>query len=178
MNCEPSGSLFIFFFGDYMSVVVVSKTEIHEIVDGPRNWITFTFNPNDNGHFVAILVKCNEADGNFYRDIMHEASCDLGRIKRFLQYLARRGTDVIYVYLMPDGTREIMYYAPDSAHVIKNDAAIVRVDDSVDPVIMQRAMDKDKWIREQIGQPYNVANSIDHLISNGLVSTKHTVIKF
>lgn len=161
-----------------MSIVVITKNEIHEIVDGKRNWMTFTFTPEENGHYVAMLIKCTEADGIFYRGILKEYSCDLGKLKRFLQYLGRRNTDVVYVYLMPTGERRIMYLTSEGGTDINQEAVIVCVDDSVDPTIMQRAMDKDKWIRETIGQPYNVTNSIDHLISNGLLADKHTTTRF
>lgn len=161
-----------------MSVVVVNKTGIHEVVDGPRNWNMFTFTTEENGHYLAILIKCDEADGNFYSTIMREFSCDLGRLKRFLQYLSRRGLDTVCVFLMPDGEREIMYHGPDGSHLISNDATIVRVDSSIDPEVVQRAMDKDKWHCEQNEQPYYIKSTIDALLANGLLSGTYTITNF
>jgi len=157
-----------------MAVVILSTTEIHEVQE-KHDSDYLVLKLLDNDVYKAMVIKCTTRDGAFYRDMMREHTGSVGRMARFIDYLTRRGTEVIYVEKEENGDRRVVYATQHEHRRVPNDVAIIRVDDSIDPVLMQRAMDKDRWVRGQIGQPYEIASSIDHLISNGLINNQHRV---
>jgi hypothetical protein len=161
-----------------MAVVVISQNSaiiVTENIGEPQYFLKVL---KDHYRYQAILVKCEHRDVKFYKDTLHDCEGKEGRVERFLDHIKRRGLDVVTVEKVQDENK-IFYVRPDDTrYEVTKPAVIVKVDDSVDPIIAQRALDV--WYRNSLNRPYptSLVHEIEALVAQQLLPGKLTEIKF
>jgi hypothetical protein len=162
-----------------MAVVIISRDSaiiVTENIGSPQYFLKVL-----KGHYryQAILVKCSHLDVPFYKDTLRDCADKEGRVERFLEHINRQGLDVVTVEKNEQGENKIFYIRPDdSRYEVTKPAVIVKVDDTVDPVIAQRAMDV--WSKNSRRTPYptKLVHEIESLVTQQLIPGKLTEIKF
>lgn len=125
-----------------MAVVVIGTTEAF-IVAPPvlslGNW--FIQPLRGHSRYKVILVKCDQKEVNFYRDMLREAVGTEGRVERIIQHFERQSIDVVVVEHTPKlDVTEVRFIGGGRSYATSHQQ-IVRVDDSLDSLIVQRVLD-------------------------------------
>ncbi|QBJ02810.1 hypothetical protein MZD04_gp284 [Pseudomonas phage Psa21] len=165
-----------------MSVVIVTPDAIHEVANAltphDRKWVAVAI--EDDATYGAVIIKCPFTHGMFYKELLTtiRQTAGEGFCHSVVHYLASINAEVVYVAQNDEGTPEIVFINNSEFQKLNTDGIIVRVDDSIDAEVVQRAMDKDKWNCEQNEQPYYIKSTIDTLLANGLLSGTYTITNF
>lgn len=162
-----------------MSVVIISRTSAIVVTEkiGEPQYLLHVF----RGHYryKAVVVKCDHRNVAFYRDTLRDAEEKEGRVERFLDYIKRQGLDLVIVEKDESSHTKISYIRPDNTrYEVTQPAVIVKVDDSVDPLIAQRAMDVWATNSRHTPHPTELVHEIEHLVERGMLPGKLTEIKF
>lgn len=126
-----------------MAVIVVGTKEAFVIESEQGLSGDWFIEPiRDHARFKVIVAKCGRREIPFYRNMIRDAVAIEGRVERILQHFERQSIDVIVV------ERDIAFLNIESIRYIGGERdysttlqQIVRVDQSIDAEVVQRALD-------------------------------------
>jgi hypothetical protein len=159
-----------------MAVIVVDVKEAF-VINPEQSWGKgegFIEALRDHPRYKAILVKCHHKEVSFYRDMIRDSVAKEGRVDRILQHLERQGIDVVVVEREPKFNTERIRYIGGGREYFSGQAQIVKVDDTIDPEIVQRALDH---AAKQSGD-VTYESILRHLLDLGVLQGTLTKIEY
>lgn len=125
--------------------------------------------------YKAVLVKCDNTEVSFYRDMIRDAVEKEGRVERILQHLERQSIDVVVVERdVTFSSMECIRFIGGGRDYVTTMQQIVRVDDSADAEIIQRALDYNLTAVESV----DVETKLKQLLAVGVLHGKLTKIEY
>lgn len=161
-----------------MSVVVVSKDKIYTVDSGEGNWLIHTFKPHENGVLLAVAICCTHREKAFYQMLLNDYSTNVSKLREVINYLYTSDKRMVTIVNL-DRRGPILnpfgFYEETPNTEANQNAMILKVDDTIDSEIVQRALDSAWQYHATSDKEFDIGEVLDDLRVSGLIHGRYEV---
>lgn len=154
-----------------MGTAVIGQKNIY-VIGAVNNCLVVNF--PSGMYYRAVVIRCEEKHFSLFRlGLENAASKSDPEIGQFLEYLNDEGYDCVAV-CRPNGNLSGIAYMPADGdhHVAYHPHVIFNLDDPIDAVIVQRALDAN--VHAITSEETTVTKVLESLMGQGLIGAIHT----